>query len=69
MIYYICNKKKKVDHCHDTCLHGRPHKAENCTTEEICFIGSQKGTSVKCRMLNKKELKLYKEYIENVEKG
>lgn len=61
MIYYMCNRKRKVEHCHTHCYHGRPHAADQCTTNEVCHIGSKKGVVVKCRPCTKAELEQYKE--------
>lgn len=63
MIYYICNRKRKVEHCHTHCYHGKPHAADQCTTDEVCHIGikSKKGIIVKCRPATKKELEQYEE--------
>lgn len=61
MIYYICNRKKKVEHCLEHCYHGKPHEADSCTGNEICYIGSKKGEVVKCRPATKEELAQYEE--------
>ena len=59
MIYYICNRKNKVEHCYEHCYHGKPHEADSCTGDEICYIGIKKGVVVKCRPATKEELEKY----------
>lgn len=57
MIYYICDRQKKVEHCLTHCFHGRPHQADSCTMDEVCNIeAGKKGIVVKCRPATKKEL-------------
>lgn len=64
MKLYICDRKRKIDHCYNDCFCGVPHIPDGCTKEEVCYIGSKKGTTVKCRPLNKKEQIVFKDYID-----
>ena len=79
MIYYICDRPDKQkcrgNHCQEYCPHGRPHKADGCTTDSEChidcarkkgdvfihngWVGCKKSLVVKCRPANKKELHLW----------
>jgi hypothetical protein len=59
MILYVCDRKRKVDHCYTHCEHGLPHPANQCTSDEVCYIGSKKGVVVKCRPATKEELAKY----------
>lgn len=59
MILYMCNRKRKVAHCKTHCYHGKPHQADRCTGDEMCYIGSKKGVLVKCRPATKEELTEY----------
>jgi hypothetical protein len=59
IIYYICDRVKKVEHCKTHCYHGKPHLPDQCTKEEVCYIGSKKGVVVKCKPATKKELAKY----------
>ena len=83
MIYYICNvakkEKSKGDHCLMYCKHGRPHKADGCTSYEECDIEcgiekedgfyhdgikhTKKAIMVKCRPVTKSELTFWKKYL------
>ena len=66
MKLYICNRKNKVEHCYEACFCGVPHMPEGCTKEEKCYIESKKGTTVKCRPLNKKEEVTFKDYVDTL---
>ena len=68
MILYVCNRKRKVDHCYEHCYHGKPHVADQCTGNEVCYIESKKGVVVKCCPATKKELEQYEEEKRQVEK-
>jgi len=53
---YICNNKRKSNHCLTKCFHGVPHQSDGCKKIITCSLG--KGIhKVKCRPLLKKELK------------
>lgn len=59
VIYYVCNRTNKVEHCLEHCFHGKPHLADQCTTNEVCKIDSKKGVVVKCCPATKQELADY----------
>lgn len=60
MIYYICDREDKVEHCFIQCGHGLPHKVDCCSTDEVCYIECEEGMVVRCRPATKKELEHYK---------
>ncbi len=68
MILYICDRKRKVEHCKTHCYHGKPHQADQCTSNEVCYIGSKKGVVVKCRPATKKEIDSYASKEEPIKK-
>ena len=72
MIYYICNRpnleNSLENHCKTTCPHGKPHRLDGCSTDEMCNVDCgletdnspcKKSIIVKCRPANKKELENY----------
>lgn len=68
MILYVCNRAKKVEHCKTHCYHGKPHPADQCTSNEVCYIGSKKGVVVKCCPATKQELADYEKELIEAEK-
>ena len=66
---YICNITDKrntgfSDHCYNQCLHSSFHEKDDCTFTEECDLHlSGKMVKVKCRKINKKEIKLLEERI------
>jgi len=63
MTLLMCNAQKKSDHCLNQCLHGKPHEHEkerdgNCKNPSYCTLSKSKSIiKVKCKILNKRQLK------------